>query len=91
MKNYYELKSIDGFITNAFMYDLKNCLIASGFPMRAKLDYTEMENKLLNRGKRLGSYPIGSGENNFLKGVHVNLDITLPVKVWTEWEGKLFN
>lgn len=91
LSDYYELKSIEGFISNAKMYDLKSSLIASGFPMRPKVDYKEVDDKLLNRGKKLGKYPIGAGENNFLKGVVVNLDITLPVKVWTEWERYIFS
>lgn len=86
LKDYYELQGIEGFIANAKMYDLKSSLIASGFPMRPVVDYTETDDKLLNRMKRLCNHPIGAGENNFLKGVAVNFDITLPVKVWTEWE-----
>lgn len=91
LKDYYELKGIINFIHNANMYDLKSSLIASGFPMRPKVNYEETDDKLLNRGKRLGSHPIGAGENNFLKGVIVNFDITLPVKVWTEWERYCFS
>ena len=86
LKDYYELQGIDNFISNAKMYDLKSSLIASGFPMRPIIDYTESDEKLKNRMKRLCNHPIGAGENNFLKGVMVNFDITLPVKVWTEWE-----
>lgn len=86
LKDYYELKGINGFIQNAKMYDLKSSLISSGFPMRPKVDYTESTEKLLNRMARLCNHPIGAGENNFLKGVIVNFDIVLPIKVWTEWE-----
>lgn len=89
--DYYELKGVDDFISNAKLYDLKSSLIASGFPMSIETDFKEIDSKLVNRGKRLGKYPIGAGENNFLKGVVVNFDIILPIKVWTEWERYCFS
>lgn len=91
IKDYYELQGIEGFISNAKMYDLKSSLIAAGFPMKTEADYKEPDEKLLNRMKRLCSHPIGAGENNFSKGVTVNFDITVPIKVWTEWERYIFS
>lgn len=67
-------------ITNVKVYDLKECVIASGFAMRTeKPEYTDEEfEKSLARAMRLAKAGGGSGHSNFRKGIRVSFDIKYP-------------
>lgn len=74
-------------IFNEKIYGLEESLIASGYPMKAKSieifkEPVRLSDKDLNRGKRLGSVPTGTGHDSFLKGIIVQFDVTYP-NYWT--------
>lgn len=67
-------------IKNVVVHGLERALVAAGNPMTiGEIDSLNNcnENDRL-RGKRLGSLPVGSGHNNFLKGVIVQFDVKYP-------------
>lgn len=43
------------------------------------------------RGIKLGSAPIGSGHDKFLRGIRVQMDIIAPRYFWQEWDTYHFN
>lgn len=92
MENYYELSdSSSARIENAYLYDLRSSLIASGYPMFSRMDASiDEEELLLSRGARLGAAPPGSGHDNYLKGIRVSFDITLPQYIWMQMERYMF-
>lgn len=67
-------------ISNMEVYDLKQCVIASGFAMRTQKPlYTEEEfQKSLPRAMKLAKAGGGSGHSNFRKGIRVSFDIKYP-------------
>lgn len=67
-------------ISNVEVYDLKQCVIASGFAMRTQKPlYTEEEfQKSLPRAIKLAKAGGGSGHSNFRKGIRVSFDIKYP-------------
>lgn len=75
-------------IKNVKVYGLDESCVASGYPMStgdtAVINgYTEKD---LDRMKKLGNAPSGSGHDCALKGIVVQFDLKAPVKVWTEAE-----
>lgn len=80
-------------IDNYSVYDLCECIAASGLPMRASYDAntfsveaaTELV-KGMHRASRLADTPIGSGHNNFLSGIVVSANITATVKWWEQFQ-----
>lgn len=79
-------------VRNAKVYDLGSSVIASGYPMKANLptnnrnlDEDEYDSHLIV-ARNLAKSKIGSGEDNFLVGIRVAFDLTLPNKVWVEAE-----
>lgn len=77
---------VEDIVSNAKVYGLRNSLRVSGFPMRVDKDFKEELVKILNRGKKLGHYDSGTGEDNFLCGVIVQFDLNIPIKMWTEFQ-----
>lgn len=67
-------------IDNIKVYDLRECVIASGFAMRTeKPEYTQEEfEKSLPRAMKLAKAGGGSGHSNFRKGIRVSFDIKYP-------------
>lgn len=67
-------------IENWKVYDLPECVIASGFAMRTeKPEYTQEEfEKSLPRAMKLAKAGGGSGHSNFRKGIRVSFDIKYP-------------
>lgn len=67
-------------ISNVKVYDLTESVIASRNAMRlTPPEYTEEEfEKSLERAKTLAKAKVGSGHNNWLKGVRVSFDIKYP-------------
>ena len=74
-------------IENVEVFGLNKSLIASGNPMR-----TKMKNNLeegfdendMKRARVLGNAIAGSGHDNFLKGIIVQMDIYAPLYMWKQ-------
>lgn len=74
-------------ITNIKVYDLKESLIASGYPMRTKLIQKEPDEKDIKRGLNLTKASYGNGAHGqWLTGVRVAFDLTCTNKMWVEAE-----
>lgn len=74
-------------VKNVKVYGLDESCVASGYPMKTNEPKAiECTDKDINRMKRLGSVPAGSGHDCALKGIIVQFDLKAPVKVWTEAE-----
>ena len=75
-------------VENVKIYDLKESLIASGYPMRTDTESKDLEDKDVNRGKKLvDATKTGNGAHaQFLTGIRVNFDLTCSNKMWVEAE-----
>ena len=78
-------------IKHVHVYGMDETLSYARFPMlpldKPELAFQEEEgNKTLGRAKRLGNTPIGSGHDNFLKGITVVFDVNFTNKVWVQAE-----
>ena len=72
-------------IENTSVYGLDKAIIASGNPMRTTFEtHQEMTEKDLNRGKKLGTVLTGTGHDNFLKGIIVQMNLTAPLYFWKQ-------
>ena len=69
-------------IHHAKLYGINDSIRASKFPMA--VDTEQCAYFCTDTTHRLAKAEIGSGNDNFLNGVIVQFDLTLPVKVWTE-------
>lgn len=77
-------------VSNVKVYDLNECIIASGYPMETD---TEADNEAvteqdMERAKRLrvACDKDNPAHGQFLTGIRVNFDVTFTVKAWTEAE-----
>ena len=73
-------------VENVRIYDLEESLIASGYPMRTDTESKDLEDKDVNRGKKLVD-ATKTGNNahaQFLTGIRVNFDLTCSNKMWVE-------
>ena len=75
-------------VENVRIYDLKECLIASGYPMRTMAEIGNLDEKDLKRGHNLSkACDTGNGAHGqFLTGIRVNFDLTFTNKAWVEAE-----
>lgn len=80
-------------IENVKIYDLKESLIAAGYPMRTvapDMDSVELGDKDIARGIKLSQATRGENGNQahdqFLTGIRVNFDLTFSNKAWVEAE-----
>ena len=78
-------------IKHVHVYGIDETLSYARFPMlpldKPELAFQEEEgNKTFGRAKRLGNTPIGSGHDNFLKGITVVFDVDFTNKVWVQAE-----
>ena len=66
-------------IKNIQVYGLNESIKRSGLPMMTDIfedfSYTEKDSK---RGENLANSPVGSGHNNYLKGIIVQFDLRYP-------------
>lgn len=77
-----EIKDV---VSNVEVYGLDKSILASGYPMKTKIDdFCVPDDSDLRRMNNLGNAPIGSGHDNALNGIIVQFDLTVPIKVWTE-------
>ena len=89
---------ITSIVRNEWVYGLDESIVASGYPMlkyplidRLKENYKTGEvfpiystDEDVKRASKLGKAPIGSGHDNFLKGIVVQFDLTASEKMWPE-------
>lgn len=77
-------------ITNLQVYDMNNAIRASGYPMKAYLDFDAQHRYIddldWKRAMSLASHASSEGHDNFLSGIIVSFDLTCTVKMWTEFE-----
>lgn len=78
-------------IRNLNVYGIRETLAYARFPM-LPLDKPELafqeepDGKTEGRAKRLANTPIGSGHDNFLKGITVTFDVDFTNKAWVQAE-----
>ena len=77
-------------ITNLQVYDMNNSIRASGYPMKASLDFDAQHRYIddldWKRAVSLASRESSEGHDNFLSGIIVSFDLTCTIKMWTEFE-----
>lgn len=72
-------------IQNVHVYGLNESIIASGYPMKTTIEQMACTNvDDLNRSTRLSHSVGGSGHDCFLKGIIVQLDLTVPQYFWQQ-------
>lgn len=86
LKNVYEIQDYENIVSHCSVYGLSNSLRVSGFPMRLNHNDKEDSIKAINRGKRLGNEDSVSAEDNYLCGIVVQFDLSIPNKMWTEFQ-----
>ena len=69
-------------VKHAMLYGMNESIRASRFPMA--VDTEKCTFFCSDNTHKLAQAVTGSGHDNFLNGVIVQFDLTLPVKVWTE-------
>lgn len=73
-----------GCVTNTHIYGLDESIKRAKYPYADNLDTVTYE--FTNTIKTLAASEPGRGEDQFLTGIVVQFDLTLPVKVWVEAE-----
>ena len=73
-------------VTKARVYDLEECVKASGYPMMAVINDNPLTEKDWKRAERLSYNPPGTAHNNHLKGISIHFDLTATNKMWIEAE-----
>lgn len=71
-------------IKNYQVYGLDRAIKASGNPMRTIINTDNVNEKDINRARKLACTPGGLGHDNFLKGIIVQFDVTAPLYWWKE-------
>ena len=88
-----QIISTEGFhcVDNARLYDLEECLIAAGYPMRTtvpNLDIAVADMKDIERCAKLSKATTISNQahDQFLTGIRVSFDLKCSNKMWVEAE-----
>lgn len=81
---YYQARAIDTYF-NVEKSDENYDYVRELFPENAVLPLDEVK-KMINRSKKLGKSPLGSGHDNYLNGIVTQFDLTFTIKAWTEAE-----
>ena len=71
-------------VNNVKVYGLEESVRRAKFPMAANT--TELNSDITKGITALAQSPKGAGEDNFLKGIIVQFDLTFTIKAWTEAE-----
>ena len=71
-------------ISNTQVYGLDRSLVAAGNSFRTVLESHEPTEHDLERGKKLGSVPVGSGHDTLLNGILVEMDVYAPLYWWKQ-------
>lgn len=75
---------ITDMINDVEVYGLEQSIKASKYPMA--VDVNKCSTDITERTISLGSVPTGTGHDNFLKGIIVQFDLTMTVKMSVELE-----
>lgn len=75
-------------ISNVKIYDLEECIIASGYPMRTTAEMHPVEEKDIKRAIKLSKAADtdNGAHGQFLTGIRVAFDLTFSNKAWVEAE-----
>ena len=78
-------------IVNTHVDGIRDSLIMAGYPMQSIVNEapecdTRTIDDLLERGHRLGSAPVGSGHDKFLRGITVRFSACFPRYLWQQWD-----
>ena len=75
-------------ISNVKIYDLDECLVAAGYPMRTVAEQHPVTEQDKNRGLNLvkATKDGNTAHSQFLTGIRVNFDLTCSNKMWVEAE-----
>ena len=75
-------------IDNVKVYDLEECIIASGYPMRTVVETHDPDEKDLKRAMKLARLADtdNPAHGQFLTGIRVAFDLTCTNKMWVEAE-----
>ena len=89
-----ELKvSTDGFhcVDNAIVYDLNECMLAAGYPMRTSssdMSIATIKERDIDRCIRLSKATLNGNQahDQFMAGIRVSFDLHCSNKMWVEAE-----
>ena len=84
MSEMYNLPEVDGLVENVCLYDVKESIKASKYPM--SVDINKLNDDVTKTVKKLASTDVGSGDDNFLNGFRIAFDLTFSNKAWVEME-----
>ena len=75
-------------VNNVKIYDLDECLVAAGYPMRTVAEQHPVTEQDKNRGLNLvkATKDGNTAHSQFLTGIRVNFDLTCSNKMWIEAE-----
>ena len=71
-------------VSNVKIYDLKESVKASKYPM--SVDTESVNDEITDRVRSLAQSGKGEGHDQFMTGIRVAFDLTFTVKAWTEAE-----
>lgn len=75
---------IEDIISNVEIQGIENAIRASKFAFAT--DPSNCTSEFTDTVYGLASCPKGTGHDSFLNGIQVSFDLTLPIKVWTEFQ-----
>ena len=84
MSEMYNLPEVGGLVENVCLYDVKESIKASKYPM--SVDINKLNDDVTKTVKKLASTDVGSGDDNFLNGFRIAFDLTFSNKAWVEME-----
>ena len=84
MSEMYNLPDVEGLVENVCLYDVKESIKASKYPM--SVDINKLNDDVTKTVKKLASTDVGSGDDNFLNGFRIAFDLTFSNKAWVEME-----
>ena len=84
MSEMYNLPEVEGLVENVCLYDVKESIKASKYPM--SVDINKLNDDVTKTVKKLASTDVGSGDDNFLNGFRIAFDLTFSNKAWVEME-----
>ena len=84
MSEMYNLPEVEGLVENVCLYDVKESIKASKYPM--SVDINKLNGDVTKTVKKLAGTDVGSGDDNFLNGFRIAFDLTFSNKAWVEME-----
>lgn len=80
----YEVKGVEGLVSNAVVYGLDESILRAKFPMSTKLE--SLNDEVTTGILALARSGTGEGHDQFLTGITVQFDLTFSNKAWVEAE-----